>query len=143
MLVECFWYSYLSYISAVILHELLHLVSALIFNIKINKIQIGNFIFLRIKKLFFSPIILSGSLYVDYDSLISKKKAVICCFYLSGICGNIILLVLSLLLIDNTLLMIWAIAVNGMSIAFSVLPIIDDNDAVMLFTLLQEKRKME
>ncbi|MFP3153715.1 hypothetical protein LQZ18_04660 [Lachnospiraceae bacterium ZAX-1] len=142
MVVKLFCYAYLIYIVSVIFHECMHVLCAILSHIKINSVIIGNFIFLHIKKLAFSPLIFSGYVDVDYENLIGKRKITISIFYLSGIVGNFLLLLFSLLIIDNFLLRLWAVLVNGISIASSALPIVENNDVFMLFSTLKRKKNI-
>ena len=141
MLAKYIGIAYIIYMISVIFYEFLHFIAAVTLHIEIININIGNFIYFHINKVFISPFIFSGFVDVEYKSLISKNSLSICIFYLSGIIGNLLIFILSLFFIDNLLLKIWAVVVNGLSIAFSVIPITEGNDVVMLFYSLKEKQK--
>lgn len=53
---------YKSWIIVLVLHELTHIFFVILFKGKIDKVVIGNFLFLRIKKVAISPIIINCSL---------------------------------------------------------------------------------
>ncbi|MBF2598413.1 hypothetical protein IA929_00185 [Listeria seeligeri] len=52
---------YKSWIIVLVLHELTHILFVILFKGKIDKVVIGNFLFLRIKKVAISPIIINCS----------------------------------------------------------------------------------
>lgn len=58
---------YKSWVVVLVLHELTHIFFVILFKGKIDKVIIGNFIFLRIKKVAISPIIINCSVSFEED----------------------------------------------------------------------------
>ncbi|MBC1483200.1 hypothetical protein HCJ58_03010 [Listeria sp. FSL L7-1509] len=58
---------YKSWVVVLVLHELTHIFFVILFKGKLDKVIIGNFIFLRIKKVAISPIIINCSVSFEED----------------------------------------------------------------------------
>ena len=144
MFIKYAFWLYISYAISIIVHELFHLIAALLLKISIQGVYIGEkFLRVSIGKLYISPIILSGYVVVESDDYRGINTPIICAFYLSGILGNIILILLSYYCIANSALSFWIILVNILSILFSLLPIISDNDIAMIIKLWRNNKKFK
>ncbi len=134
-------YAYFFYALSVIIHELMHVLIACVFFVKVEKICLGNFFYLKIKKLEISPFVFSGYVDVDSASLLRKPSLVITLFYFGGVIGNIICAMVFWMIISNGILRIWCLCVNFTSIVLSLLPIIDDNDMRGFLSALKQKKQ--
>lgn len=59
---------YISWILTIVLHESLHVLMLAIYKIKIERIRLGNFFYLRYKKIYMSPIVFNGSVIFQVDT---------------------------------------------------------------------------
>lgn len=133
---------YLMYAIMVIVHELFHVITAKLFHFNIVKIELGNFFYIHIKKLYISPFIFSGAVDIDLDSTIDKKSSYVVAFFLSGILGNLLLIILLLILFDNIIIFTWGVIINSISILFSVFPFTENNDVSVLCYCLKKKKSV-
>lgn len=130
---------YCVYAITVIIHELGHVISAILFHFHIKKVELGSFMQIRINKLYISPFIINGGVEVELDENFYKKTYRIIIFFMSGVVGNILVTILFILYVDNIVALNFGIMVNLTSIIFSILPFSDNNDFSMLVHCLKEK----
>lgn len=132
---------YLEYIVSVILHEVFHFIAAKIMGFPVHGIYIGEKLFrMRIGKVYFSPIIKDGFIEVSFDEIKRAKKIKIGVFFLSGIIGNILLILIGLW-IDNCILRGWLILNNVVILIWNLFPLSKENDCRMFikFVVLNDE----
>lgn len=126
---------YLLYLIAIILHELAHYIVAKILKVKVESLTIGEkFFAIKIGKLSFSPLAISG--YVEYDEndLKKKSKFQIIFFFLAGALINAVLIIVALFLINISNYAIYMVIINAVCIITSLLPIrFLNNDFVEMY----------
>lgn len=127
---------YILNIAAILLHEMFHLIVAKLFRYKVDAIIIGDEEkAVKIGKWKIYPIAFSGATDVYIDEIRTKKdKYKVIAFFLSGICGNIILIAISIKL-EVDFYSYFYVVFNIISIFISLLPIGGSDSMNLLDTL--------
>ncbi len=132
---------YILYGIAVILHELAHFICAKCLHLRNIDIHIGEKLFaVNIKRVHVSPLITSGYIEFDLDSLLEKKKWQIIMLYLAGSFANVLLIIIALMFMNYMQYYIYAILVNVFCILHNLFPVKKlHNDFGRCFWALEKK----
>lgn len=115
---------YIVYCLSVIAHELAHLICAKIMHLHNVDIRIGErFLAVNIRHFHFSPLIIGGSVEVDSDTLLRKKKWQIIMFYLSGSMANLLIIIVALIVMPYIRYPLYVIFANLFFIVMNLFPI--------------------
>ncbi|MBQ2718391.1 MAG: site-2 protease family protein [Clostridia bacterium] len=133
---------YVTYSISVILHELAHFICAKLMRLKNVDIYIGEkFLAINIKRFHFSPLITSGYVEFDLNSLIIKKNWQIIIFYMAGAFANILIILISLIIMPYTKYSIYIVLVNVFCVLTNLFPLKKlHNDFGNCFLVFGKKR---
>lgn len=129
---------YFVVITAVVFHELFHVIAAKLLHLKVLNVTIGrDFLQLKLGNLYFSPFVLGGYVDVDEEQLFERGGKGIVFFYASGVIANIIIVFIATLMTNN-LVKYWTIIFNVCMIALNIIPIFQNNDGKMIIKCCKE-----
>ena len=132
---------YLLHILTVCIHESFHFLAAVLLKLRVKGIYIG-FDLLRvriIKKLYISPIVLGGYTELDLGQLMVLSKIKTICVFFSGIAGNFLLILISLMFKEN-IYMTMLLYLNLLCVIQNMIPWFSKvNDASLYLNILKSK----
>lgn len=135
--------SYLLLMMSVLLHEGLHIITGIMLKMPITEIHIGvpTQIGIRIfKKLFIAPFIISGFVAIDQDKVKDKHVVSVFAFFFSGILGNVLALWILNKIRIFVFIGIFIKYYNRITILFSMVPFLLDNDCTNFLKYLRNVR---
>lgn len=135
---------YMILVLSTIAHELGHYVTAKIIGLKEAEISIGSeFAMIHLGKVHFSPIVFSGHVKFSPKDLLRKNTNQIIAFFISGITVNIVIIAISGIFYNNSLLMSNVFWINVSILPFNLLPFIPpQNDMTKLIKYLKYKKRL-
>lgn len=133
---------YIIYGLSVILHEFAHFICAKLMRLHNVDIYIGEkLLAINIKRFHFSPLITSGYIEFDLDSLMLKKNWQIIMFYMAGSFANILNILIALIIMPYMEYSIYIILVNVFCVSINLFPIKKlHNDFGNCFLIFDKKK---
>ena len=115
---------YLLMVFSIIMHEISHFFVAVWLGLTNIKLNIGDeFFSVKIGKLRISPLIFSGNVEVDEESLLSKNKRGIVAFFVSGNIANIVIIIVGLVCVKISTYFEIIIQINIIMVVINSIPV--------------------
>lgn len=126
---------------SITIHEISHFVFGVMIGLKSNRCYIGEQLYrIRLSKVYISPLAFGGYNECEIEEMKLKNIKEIILFYLAGIFGNLIMIVLGFIFLYQYIVII--LLINISMIAISLLPIPINNDYNSLVKTIKYKNNV-